>query len=498
MTLTKKTSVLALPLLLLGCGGGESGGGSSPQPVAKYTLNFYALENVAQSAVSNCAIYGQDDADNPTEYTVARKATGQNLNVYVHNEDGSLKQSYNSTNWSNGSFTFNQSVVPSDGYLSIVATNTAAGFTGYDILTIEKSLIPSSFNLNAKGQTSTSACITSTSQSSPQDFTGHISNDGDSQDGWFAFHSAQEEVSGAQNSPIEFSSISKKDVLAARYCRETPTPTTCSAGELLKFKFVTTANLGTAANPIELIDVDDSSLVWTPDTSAETTIDQANLNVYRSGTGAILWQALNTASASSYSYANSLDALYYLNVSGNHTSWDFEYTKQPQNVSVEIDESSTLADSNIPAVITASPPTLVGCAGYTMDCVEGYDATPPASLDLQRTLVQSTLGNISIRQSIYATAKQYQPLMSFDNGIDTNWNSSLDKVEVSLVESATNSDVENALLTSNFDAYAIANNTYLSKNYADSIGVLENSANIETALNKLLFTEYKIFRYSHQ
>ncbi|MDN3683990.1 hypothetical protein QW180_08615 [Vibrio sinaloensis] len=75
---------------------------------------------------------------------------------------------------------------------------------GFDVLTIEKDLLPTSFAVNAKGETYTGSCLKESATSQPTEYSGYISTDGDAQDGWFAFHSTSEQVGGASNGPITF------------------------------------------------------------------------------------------------------------------------------------------------------------------------------------------------------------------------------------------------------------------------------------------------------
>ncbi|WP_394145891.1 hypothetical protein [Vibrio atypicus] len=496
MKAAKKAILLTLPALMIGCGGGSGGssggGGPSPTP-AKYTINFVALKNANATEANNCAVYGQDSENNPTEFVIAAKATGNNMAVYVHEQNGELIESYNNTDWSNGSFSFRQSIVPNNGYISVVATNSAGGFIGYDILTIEKDLIPKSFSVNAKGETYTGGCLKESTFSQPVQHIGHISTDGDAQDGWFAFHSTTEEISGPTNSPITFDSIANQEVLAARLCRSDITPNTCNAGELLKYKFTNTRSLGTASDPIELDEVDNSSLNWTP--NADAAVDSAQLSVYREGSGALLWQDLPNNASGKYSYASEIRDEYFLAISGTHNNWDFSYTTQPDNIANELNESNTLTDLGVPTT-NNSGLTLVGCSGYALDCVNGYTTTAPSELDYQRTLIVATSGGNSASQTIYAKSRNNQPLMEFGNNIDSIWATNLDKLEVSLLSSNNNSDVTITFLSAFFDAYAVVTNNYVNETFTDTISVLSTTQQRKTAENALNYQEYKLFNHN--
>lgn len=495
MKATKCALLLALPSLIVGCGGGSgggsSGGGTTP-PAPKYTINFLALKNANETEATNCAVYGQNDQVNPTEFIIAAKATGSNLTVNIHSQTGALVESYNNTNWSNGTFSFNQSLVPENGYVSVVATNSAGAFLGYDVLTIEKALLPTSFDVNAKGETYTGNCVTELAASQPIEYTGHISTDGDAQDGWFAFHSTSEEVAGASNGPITFKSIANQEVLAARFCRADIAPSTCTAGELLKYQFTRSYNVGSAAAPLELTDVDNASLTWTRNTDA--TLDSAELNVYRAGSGALLWQELPTNTDGTYSFASGISNQYFLSIAGQHNNWAFSYSTQPDDIANELNESTTLSDLGVPTPNTAGR-TLVGCNGFALDCINGYNTPAPAELDYQRTLVVATSGNNSVNQTIYARARQNQPLMEFGNTIDDIWGASLDSLEVSLLSSHNSTDVKDTFISAFFDAHAVVTNDYVNETFTDTLSVLATNKERNAADNALKYQEYKLFNH---
>ncbi len=496
MKAAKFALLLSIPTLVVGCGGGSgggSGGGGSSTAPAKYTISFVALKNANAIEANNCAIYGQDSLNNPSEFIIAANATGSNMTVNIHSQTGSLLESYNNTNWSNGKFSFNKSLVPEDGYVSVVASNSAGAFLGFDVLTIEKDLLPTSFAVNAKGETYTGTCLKESTASQPVEFSGYISTDGDAQDGWFAFHSTSEEVGGASNGPITFKSIANQEVLAARLCRSDITPSTCNAGELLKYQFTSTRNLGSAAAPLELNDVDNPSLDWTPNSDA--TIDSAELNIYREGSGALLWQELPNSAAGKYSYASGISNEYFLSVAGEHNNWDFSYSTQPSDIATELNESTTLTDLGIPA-INNSGLTLVGCNGFALDCVSGYNTQAPSTLDYQRTLVVATSGNNSVSQTIYAKSRQNQPLMEFNNTIDSIWGASLDNLEVSLLSSDDNADVQSTFISAFFDAHAVVTNNYVNETFTDTISVISTSQQRNAAENALKHQEYKLFSHN--
>lgn len=497
MNTVKTTLILSLPVFVFGCGGGGESSSSPTKPSPpKYTVNFVAMDNISVNDVGNYAIYGQDSDVEPSQYTVASAAKGKRMSLFIHAADGSVKKSFNEVeDWSNGTFRFNQSDVPSDGYISLVVKDSFNELVGYDVLTLEKALIPSTFSVNSKSEDSLQSRIKANKALSPSTYTGFIDIDSDAQDGLFAFYSTTEEVTSPSYA-ISFDSISNKEVLAARICRSGAT--TCSPGEIVSYKLTSTSNVGTASSPLTLTAVDNPSLPWVP--NADATLTSAELSVYRPGTGALKWQDLSLSEQGAYSYVAELEAFYYLNVAGHHLGWDFSYATNPDNSASNIDESMRLTDLEVPSP-SGLASNLTGCSTSSVgQCIQGYDTEAPSELDYQRTKLALTSGTSSIHQTIYASSKKLQPLMRFDNNSDINidamWGGGeLKTVEVSLLASNNDREVKEAFVSGFFDAYSVTKGDYSDTPYTDSVAIVKTSLERENADNALSYTEHMLFNY---
>ncbi|ANS84235.1 hypothetical protein VSVS12_00418 [Vibrio scophthalmi] len=488
MQSVKLATLLAVPAILVGCGGSES----SPYVAPKYTIDFVALAIKNANQIGNCEIYGQDSDQSASKYIVASRAIGQNITLYIHSKTGENIASYSGTDWTNGSFTFEQSEVPTDGYISLVATNTAGVHTGYDVLTIEKSLIPSRFTINAKGETSSGACITKSSRALPTTYTGFINDDGDPDNGLFAFNTTVENITSNSQNNIDYRSYTGQEVLAARFCRTGSSA--CEVGQLLKYSFVQAGSGSHIDNAIELTDVQDKDTTWQPNNDAVLT--SAELNVYRSGTGALKWQALSTNTQGTYSYSSTIGNNYYLAIEGTHKQWDFSYSTNVSDAASGINESNVLTDLAMPNPnLTAK--TLSSCS--TSDhgsCVNGYTGSVADSMNFQRTLIAAANLTHSVSQAIYAPSKELQPLMTFNNGIDSIWGNTLNKVEISLFTNGSNPSLDSAFLSGFFNAYKVVDNDYSNESYTDTISVIETQNVRQDNENALAYNEYKIFNHN--
>ncbi|WP_282177094.1 hypothetical protein [Vibrio nereis] len=493
MNTVKTTLILSLPVFVFGCGGGGESSSSPTKPSPpKYTVNFVAMENIRANDVGNCAIYGQDSDLEPSQYTVASAAKGKRMSLFIHAADGSVEKSFNEVeDWSNGTFRFNQSDVPNDGYISLVVKDSFNELVGYDVLTLEKALIPSTFSVNSKSEDSLQSCIKANKSVSPSTYTGYIDDDGIAQDGLFAFYSTTEEVTLNSSYAISFDSIPNKEVLAARICH--PEAKSCSPGEIVSYKLTSTSNIGTASSRLTLTAVDNPSLPWVP--NADATLTSAELSVYRPGTGALKWQDLSLSEQGAYSYVAELEAFYYLNVAGGHLGWDFSYATNPDNSASSIDESMRLTDLEIPSP-SGLASNLTGCSTSDVgQCIQGYDTEAPSELDYQRTKLALTSGTSSIHQTIYASSKKLQPLMRFENNIDDIWGGELKTVEVSLLASNNDREVKEAFVSGFFDAYSVTKGDYSGTPYTDSVAIVKTSLERENAENALSYTEHMIFNY---
>lgn len=497
MKAAKSALLLAIPALVVGCGGGSggSGSGNGPSPIpAKYTIEFIAFSNIDATSIGQCAIYGQDSLNNPTKYTVASKATGQNMSVVIHDDKGQPTANYDSSDWSNGALSFNQSLVPANGYISIYYEIKGSSVNSFDVLTIEKEMLPSKITVNAKGESvfnPTNTCIRD-SVSKTSEFTASI-NDGGIGAGFFAFSSSSDFQVASSANNISFTSYTNKDILALRY-EWSASP---MEYEPLIAYALTSANANTLSTPVSLTSIDNSAQTtpWSVDSlSTTTTFSSAELSIYLPSSGALHWQNLPPTSDGAYSYAESFTDNYYITVSGQHKSWDFTYSKLVSSPEVGINESSTLDDLSLPAPQTTNH--LVSCSTSEVgSCIAGYSSELPDSFKSQRTLVSLINGSDSIHQTIYASAKSIQPLMKFDNSLDDIWSNSLAKTEITVL-SNTDNDVEKMFLSNYLDAYLVTEGSISSNSYIDSISIVEQMRVKENHTNTLKHSDYTLLQYN--
>ncbi len=479
MNAAKYALLLSAPMFLTACGGASSdGGGGSTYTPPKYKIDFVALKEVPAGQENGCAIYGQDASQ--TMSFIAQKAQGTNIGLHIHNSDGSQKSS---TQPSKGAIQVQKNKVPSDGYISLVATSRGGI---YDILTIQKPFIPAQFTVNSFDNWDDRVSCFKESTVVASDYTGNIDDGGDG-NGYFVFRSTIDEVEALSPNSISYSSLPNKEVLAARLCRDS---SSCDEKSLMEYAFIPA---DATKERVTLTQINNPSTPWYTLDSNNTTLKSAKLSIYRSGTGAILWQNL-PLNDGAYSYASALDDLYYLNVSAEHKTWSTEYTKNIKGADQEIDEFNTLNALNLPEPTTTLNLEENCPSSVTGYCVSGYSSATSGSIDLQRSTFYADAGN-KIHQTIYAAPKINQPLMMFnDTNIDNVWDGAIvSKLETSLFETNQNSDVQATLTSGYFDASVLNNNNYQTTSGVDTISIVNSTQQNTNNKDKLQHQDYKAF-----
>lgn len=270
--------LLTVPVFLTACGGasGGSSGGSGSTP-ATYKIDFVALKELPAGQENGCAVYGHNATK--TKSYIAQKAQGSNIKLHIHDSDGNWK---GSTQPNSGTINIQQNRVNSDGYISIVAT-TRGGM--YDVLTLEKPFIPATFTVNTFDNWDDRVSCLKEQVIEASSYIGNIDDGGDG-NGYFVFRSTVDQVETFTPNDIRYSSLANKQVLAARLYREESSDEDKS---LIEYAFVPAKN---STDRVILTQVDNPSTPWYTLDSTDTTLNSAKLSVYRSGTGAILWQDL--------------------------------------------------------------------------------------------------------------------------------------------------------------------------------------------------------------
>ncbi|SHO57572.1 hypothetical protein [Vibrio quintilis] len=480
-----KALFLATPLILLNGCGSESSGSA---PVSKYNLQFVSLKVLDEDEVnSNCEIYGRkeiydtssdsssDDSssDEPdsVNVVVAQKSTGSLLTAYIQDNTGAVTATYNtatSSNWSSdGKLTIVASDVPANGYVTI--TRKLPGSTTTYALTLQKSFLQTNMTINTVlSEVTAETCVTGSSESKIYERTGSIDQDGDGF-GIFGFSTLEGIFQGFSGQSIEMESPSST-FLATRHVRESDD----SAGEIKGYRFITLGQVS-EDSAIELKTADSGDMTgdisWVAPQDMSLTA-KAEMNVYKSGTGALHWQYLPQTGTGTYGYASAVGGSnYYVSTQGTYNQWTVNETQAISSPANGLDLSTALSAKTLPAVATSE---LVSCSTSAVgSCLQTYSDLG-ASLTAQRTYVSINNGSgTEVKQVIYSTPQALVPMLSFnDSDLDNLWSNSLSVSEVSLLMGTTSSEVKDIFTRQYFDSFAVAENTFDNGNkFTDSISI---------------------------
>ncbi len=494
------TTSLAMTMLLTACGGGGGGGGSSSSstPVKYFSVDFVKLFSTSYGSATKCQTFGYDDNETPTNKVIGYAATADSdeysFAIVIHNADGSIVKTMTAADWgsSKTSYKFKQSSVPSDGYVSFIRKSSSA-VDSYEVTTFSKSLLPTSFDLAVRRTTTSgSSCIAST-ETSTKDKESYISN-ASSGYYFYGFNTYNQDLSDLTNDYAEyglnadgiaFSSLSNKSVMAVRYGDGSGGSRT-AIGSLEAYKILTLSQVDSysISNPIVLTELNSSetNLTWTAPTDT-TSVTDANIYIYQSGTGALLWQPLSSSDGV-YSYSSDIDDdNYFLNMSGEFDSWAFSHTESLDSPSGAHDSSTSMSSVGLPSPETVS---IVGCSSSALGtCLDTTSDTTAHADTIQRLLITVTNGTNSATQVIYSDYNTSVPTMTFDDTIDDLWSAATASTyEISLLK-ADSSDSYDAFIYGHLNAYAITSSSINSTSYADRL-VLLSSVQQQDAYDDML------------
>ncbi|SDG66594.1 hypothetical protein SAMN04488136_101164 [Vibrio xiamenensis] len=424
-----KPTLLAstVALVLTGCGGGGGGGGGSTPSVSYFKANFVYLDSVAkdQNGKGNCRVYDYDyDSESETPEIPTYKVIGYTASpltgysIVVHDSDGSVVSTYTKSDWGTANFyRIKQSEVPSGGYVSFVVKTDG---NSYQISTYSKDLLPDTFSMYAGGSytggnysSASTSCITGGNTTYGSE-SGNFLPIGTSD--LYGFNTYGQDLDDLTNyysslyyvadGGISFYAPQDKAVLGVEYSKNGD-----DIDSLVGYKFLSLSDIS-ATTSVELTDVDDT-LDWTlPDTST-VTLSQANIHVYKSTTGAVLWQPLTTSADGTYGYATAVgDSNYYLNLEGTYGDWSFSYADVMSNPGIEEDATSTISD-----VVTSDSVTLsiASCSLSAYgSCIDIATDAPDFSKAIQRVEISNKPDSGSVNQVIYSDYSDQVPIFSFD------------------------------------------------------------------------------------
>lgn len=480
MNAVKSALLLSLPALLAGCGGGSDGGGggSAPAP-AKYTFDFVAFkESTLTGSERNCAVYGTSNAGS----YIAQNAQGNDITLHVHSSDGTWKESYRP---SNGKIAINQSSINTSDYISIVSTSRGGI---YDILTIEKRFIPTALTLNTFDSWDNRVACKTETNATVSSYNGYIDDQGDGT-GFFIFRSTIDETESNSPNGINYDSESNTEVLATRLCKSS---LSCDDRDLVQYNFVSAQDSEDASSPVQLQNVDSFSVPWIALSTTDTVLNAANIYIDRNQP--IKWQTLPLVDGT-YSYASDLHNEYYVSIEASHKSWSTSYSKSVADPGSTIDEFTTLTDLSMPApdVSLSLEPNCSSSA--TNFCFKGYNSMPSAELNFQRSAVYAESIRNKVHQTIYASPKLNQPLMSFDDSnIDDVWAAAaITKKETQLINTNNSDDVTSTFMHAYLNVEALENNNYQTTSGLDTLSAVQSLNVSDNDQKALLTTNHMLF-----
>ena len=491
-----KPTLLAsgIALLVAGCGG-EDGGGSSAPTTPYYKVSFVNLAS-SSSSDSSCLIYDYDDVNNPTSKVIgyaARPDSG--YSIVIHNQDGSVASTYTSADWGTAtSYRFKQSDVPTNGYVSFVSRVYSASRYSYEIVSYAKSVLPSSFSVYSGGSNA-GGCITG-KNTTIKERTGYISQP-DSGDYYFGFNTIIQDLDdvtanyaqlGLNNAAgISFYAPSNRSVIAIQYSRSGS-----DIGNVLAYKLTDLSSIGTLSSAVELNDVDYDDATWSIPTDG-TTLTSANIHIYNTKSGAVLWQPLETTSDNTYSYAAALGSSnYYLNLEGSYKDWDIAYVASMTSASSGVDMTSTISGLDIPAqqdVEIASCSSAASGSCYVVN--SSSSAHNDITMRLQAYNNVSSIGNVS--QVIYSGYQTQVPVLSFEDTVDDIWAGSELTYELSLLKKS-GTVLDKPFLYNQQDLTALLDNE--ASTFSDPLPMLQSYASRLSNQNLFKYTPHILLQAS--
>ncbi len=497
--------VISSAFLLAGCGSETtsspaSSGGSSSTSTSYYTFNFVELDAVGTLPSSSCKVYDYDDPTNPSEYIIGYPSNGEDLVITVHEADGSLAlnddssvKQYTISDWgdSHSQFRIAQSDVPDGGYVSFMSNSTDNTLDEYAVLSIEKSLIPSSLSINASGKYG--SCITGSNVT-------YVDLDATLYPApgyhYFGFNTYNLDTSDLENyysdtnqgaapdyNGITFSSQNDKRIMGVRYASDS----SGVLGDIEAFNFFSVANLSN--DDQKSLTALDGQGYWYIPTDVDS-LTKAEINLSYSTYGNYLWQPLSANADGTYGYSTAtIDGDYYLWLEGSDAGWAFTVSTQLSSLDTDIDYSSEIGSLSLPLNQTIDNVTCSSDISEVGICIDSYDANG-SEITMQRVSLTLDVSGLGDAQYVmYSTGNELPPVLEFGNSLDTLWNNStaIYNVELSLV----NAD------TSQFSSFAAEqeNTTWLASggtqpDFTDSITLLNSYLDRQEFDNKRKATSF--------
>ena len=519
-----KPTLLAstLAFALAGCGGGEGGGGGSTPSVPYFKANFVYLESVDVDTKTACRVYDYGyDSTSDTPEIPTTKVIGYTANpnsgysIVIHNADGSVVSKYSRSDWGSSatSYRFKQSEVPTNGYVSFLSRiSLGSGKYSYQVSTYAKNLLPDTVSVFAGGSYGSPAstnCITG-SNTTYKEYSGYIYQaQSSSNDRYFGFNTYQQSLEqlsspgdyystlGVISGGISFYAPTNKRVLGVSYSRSGTDIT-----GIEEYAFLPLSALGTSDEPVELTAVDNNAVPWYIPTD-DATLSSANIHVYTSNTGAVLWQPLTTDEDGTFGYTSDISN-YYLTLAGSYldtssNAWTFQYVDEISAPSSQVDSATTISDLNLPSVPTVAVGSCSvadsgSCFAVDLDSSSFDDA-------VQRLKIYNTDDSMgTVNQVIYADYSAEVPVMSFD--VDGDSDANIDDIltsgsgfssELSLL-SQDASALDTAFLYNQQDLVELVETNI--NEFNDSLPLIETFTNYSAQQNLFKYTPHILLQAS--
>ena len=449
-----KKSILAsliVPALVVGCGSGSSGS-SAPT----YQWQVVQLKSVSESSLSSkCIIYADSDI-NDGEVITAYVAE-DDYNILYHNADGSIAETYEGEDITNGLFTITSTDVPDDGYVTLEEVESlTGGDRGSYMFSVQKDLLDDMV-LNIT-QEQDGACYTGSDYRETASGTALVNVREVSEDtSYYQSSYDVESVSGKTTSadiPVDSPYPADRDVLITAY--DDYDSTTLQYSALTSWKFIDPENLYEDEDDAgyDMTSTLSSSgltdLYWSTTDTVELDSDSGIIAVHDDQS--YFWQPIyDDVELLTLAYDTSEVDLWSGYLSGTISDNEWSFTSF-----TELDDVTFLDLDAFPSVDTLDDVTVSStCSIADAFCIDTNGSYSSDDFDYQRVHFRldedrtSSSSNISY-QSIYSLANE-EPVVLESSLFDYD-DPNLSRIEINLVSSdADDSDVIQYLMTTNVD-----------------------------------------------
>ena len=408
-----KKSMLAsllVPILLAGCS--DSSTSSESSSSGNYKWQIVHLESVDESDLGNsCVIYADSEietadstVDEPEYQVVTAYKTDDDYNILYHYQDGSIAETIEASDLTNGTLTITLSDVPDNGYVTLEELDGSSriDYLGSFMFSVQKSLLDNMV-LNIPGSSSTS-CVTGSDHREGEAVTKFVSVDQKDNNVYYQTSFDVDSLAGSEVSsdiPVAYIEDENRDVLVTVFndytlvsdgteTTETTTETIAEdRGNLANWAFVDSKSVYDAIFDDDGdFELDDNGDEQYENDGIEDTDLNANLAV-------VSWSTIDTVSLDDNSGVIAIhdDSTYF---------WQPNYDENTElNIAYETDEVDTW-NSYFSGTVTliggdwtfTSFNDLTGDDVIDNDNLELFDFSTPIIASLDGTTVTDNTGSI--------------------------------------------------------------------------------------------------------